>query len=71
LSGLTAVEVAIVCALNRVDGTDIPYDTWVGRTRSGYVSRVDHAIDANLSEITMGSDISGREKKRIDGFHDL
>lgn len=63
LSGLTTVEVGIVCALNRVDGTDLPYDTWVGRTLAGCVSHVGCAIDSNLTETTMGNDIRGGEKK--------
>ncbi len=70
-SALTAVEVGIVCTLNRVNSTDIPYDTWVDRTRSRCVSHVGCAIDGNLSEITMGSDIRGREQKRKDGFHHI
>jgi len=71
LSALTAVEVGIVCALDRVDGTDIPYDTWVGGTRSRCVSHVGCTVNGNLTEITMGSDIRGREKKREDGFHHI
>jgi len=71
LSALTAVEVGIVCALDRVDGTDIPYDTWVGGTRGRCVSHVGCTVNGNLTEITMGSDIRGRKKKREDGFHHI
>lgn len=65
---LTAIKVGVVCALHWVDGTDLPYDTRRGSgTRS--VSWVGCAINDNLMDITMGGDISGREKKRKDGFH--
>lgn len=67
---LTAIKVGIACALYWVDGADLPYDARGGRsTRS--VARVDRAVNGNLMDITMGSDISGRQKESEDGFHDV
>lgn len=66
---MTAIEVGIVCALHRGDGTNFPYDTRGGGRGGGLVALVGCSINDNLIEKTMGSDIRGREKKSKDGFH--
>lgn len=65
---LTAIKVGIACALHWVDGTYLPYDAR-GGSGTRRVAGVGCAVNDNLMDITMGSDISGREKESEDGFH--